>query len=226
TSPIAVVPNGVDLDRTFSRIRVAEMRDGVASPPPAVVFIGRIHPKKGLDLLLDAWGECRAIRAGARLLLAGYGERSHVRWLENRLAGSRDDSVEFLGPVTGEKKLEMLVGSLALVLPSLSENYGMVVAEALACGTPVITTTGTPWKVLRDEGCGWWVRPEVEELSGALKELFGMGHQERTRKGEAGRLVVEREHSLVRSAEMIERAYLWALGKGNRPPWIDTCELS
>ena len=107
-----------------------------------------------------------------------------------------------------------------------SENYGMVVAEALAARTPVITTTETPWGDVEQRNCGWWIRPEVPALERALEEALGSSPEQRDEMGRRGRALIEEKHSLEHVGRMMELAYRWALGDGERPEWVKGDELA
>ena len=72
------------------------------------------------------------------------------------------------------------------VLPTYSENFGIAVAEALACGVPVITTKGAPWAGLLERNCGWWVDVTVDALAGALEEALALSDDERLAMGQRG----------------------------------------
>ena len=218
-TPVAVIPNGIDLEREFSETRLASSRAGSGSDSrPMVLYLGRIHPKKGLDILCDAWSRIES--AAARLVICGGGERAHVEWLERRLAELGDPRVEYPGLVTGERKLRLLAEATVLVVPSRSENYGMVIAEALASRTPVIASTATPWQSLVDEQCGWWVEPRAEAVASALEQALELGSTRLEEMGDRGRRLIENEHSLARAADMMEQAYRWITRAGDRPEWI------
>lgn len=122
---IAVVPNYVAADTAPSAPRT-----------PLVLYIGRIHPKKNLDALIDGWSAARASEAGYRLAIAGWGEPAHVAALQARLAALADPAVAFLGPVYGEQKQKLLREARFMVLPSLSEGLPMAILEAWGTATP------------------------------------------------------------------------------------------
>ena len=220
--PVAVIANGLDLDGEFAGERLAAFaRASVgAGAGRRVVFLSRIHPKKGLDLLLEAWRRLGEARIGHRLTIAGPGEATDVAGLERKLVGLGGGAVEYVGPVFGDARLRLLLAADLLILPSHSENYGIVVAEALACGRPVITTTGTPWSSLSKEGCGWWVAPRPEALEGALREALSAPTARLREMGTKGRGLVEREHSIRTTAARMEAVYEWACGRGPRPEWL------
>ena len=139
-APIAIIPNGVVIpDRP--RDTVENIR------PQRILFLSRIHPGKGLENLLRAWSTVRP--TGWEILIAGPDEDGHRGTLEvlSKQLGV-EDSVRFHGPVDDAKKWELYGSAQLFVLPTHSENFGIVVAEAMAAGLPVITTKGAPWAVL------------------------------------------------------------------------------
>jgi glycosyltransferase involved in cell wall biosynthesis len=220
--PFAVIGNGLDLEGELAPERLATLSRAstMRSPARRIVFLSRIHAKKGLDLLLEAWTRLGAARSGHRLTIAGPGEPPEVASLEQELAARGDGSVQYVGPVFADDRLRLLLDSELLILPSHSENYGIVVAEALACSRPVITTTGTPWSALAQEDCGWWVAPQTEALVGALKEALSLPTSRLREMGANGRRLVEREHSLRMTASRMEAVYEWVCGLGPRPDCV------
>jgi len=168
SQPIAIVPNGIVLpERSVFNFEQSLGR----KTNKKVLFLGRIHPVKGLENLLEAW--TKVAIAGWTLQIAGPGDRNYLSGLVDRTKKLNiQHDVEFSGPVTDKNKPDLFSKADLLVLPSFSENFGVVVAEALSYGLPVITTTGTPWKNLHDHHSGWCVEPTVEGLSAALKEAM------------------------------------------------------
>lgn len=139
-----------------------------------VVFLGRIHPIKGLDLLVDAMGVLTQRRPGVELVLAGPDEVGHYRDLSARVERTRPrPRVRYIGPVDGRSKADLLSSAAVLALTSHSESFGLVVAEALSYGTPVVTTRGCPWRQLDDAGAGRWVVPSPRAIADALNEVLG-----------------------------------------------------
>lgn len=104
-----------------------------------VVFISRLHPVKSVDLLLDAWALVLQQRPNARLTIAGDGEASYVRKLQERSVRFSTHA-RFVGHVSASAKAELLASAAVFVLPSLHENFGIAVLEALAAGVPVVIT--------------------------------------------------------------------------------------
>ena len=177
-APIAVIPNGVEVPpETVRQPRPTEA-------PRRALFLSRVHPKKGLPLLLDAWAGVRP--AGWELTIAGPDEGGHQAQLEKQAARLGLGEVSFLGPVADDKKWDLYRSADLFVLPTYSENFGVVVAEALAAGVPVLTTTGAPWAELEAHRAGWWVEPAPRPLAEALRAAVGLSDAECTAMGERG----------------------------------------
>ena len=152
-----------------------------------ILFLSRLHPKKGVDLLLEAGAMLQAQGVQAELLIAGPGDEDYISHLK-KLAARLDvqSTTHFLGMVRGELKLSLYQLADAFVLPTHQENFGLVLPEALACGTPVVTTRGTDiWRELADAGA-MIVDNEPAELAGAIAKLLA-SRELRTQLGRQGR---------------------------------------
>lgn len=212
-STVAVVRHGIDL---ASLGRRHERPDGA---PREALFLSRVHPKKGLPLLIEAWA--RVQPAGWHLTIAGPDEGGHRAEVEALVwARGLADVVHFVGPVEGAVKQSLWDAADLFVLPTHSENFGLVIAEALAHGVPVLTTTGAPWAVLESEHCGWWVDVSVEALAEALARATSLLDTERQAMGDRGRAYAERELRWDRAADEMLAAYRWILGDGPRPAFV------
>ena len=160
-----------------------------------LLFLSRVHPKKGVDLLLRAFAELQASNGLLRdymLQIAGEGDAAYfssLRVLAEKLGIG--EYVQWLGGVYGERKWELIREADLLVLPTHSENFGIVVAEALASGTPVLTTKGTPWNVLNMEQCGWCVDVTIDAIKSALCSFAASSEDELQQMGLRGRRLVE-----------------------------------
>lgn len=213
--PVAIIPHGVSLPAW----------EGAEAPPlgtgravRTVLFLGRIYPVKGLLNLIDAWAFVRP--PGWRLRLAGPDEGGHLTEVLRRARQAGvSDSIDYVGEVRGESKTSLYQGADVFVLPSFSENFGVVVVEALAHGLPVITTHGTPWADLLTFGCGWWVELGVAPLAVALREAVALSDAERRAKGYRGRMYVQR-YNWADIAEQMGEVYSWVLGRGRLPDCV------
>lgn len=215
--PVAVIPNGVEL--------VAPGNTDEAAPAPldrerTVLFLSRVHPVKGLLNLVQAWA--RIAPVGWKLRIAGPDEGGH---LEKVLGTVRrlgiNDSVEYMGEADSERKSAMYGCADLFVLPTFTENFGVVVAEALAHGVPVITTRGAPWGDLITQGCGWWVDIGVAPLEQALREAMSLGDDERRMMGARGREYVRR-YDWGTIARQTAEVYRWVLDQRGKPECVIT----
>lgn len=199
--------------------RLVVIQNGTEIPPRPrspredrheIVFLSRIHRKKGLDLLAAAARELRDELEGHgwSIIVVGPEEDDSRCRLESYLEAHRLEHLFSLrGPVYGPAKWELLSRASLFVLPTHSENFGLAIAEALAAGTPVITTTAAPWSELQTQDCGWWVAPEVGALTSALGDAIRTPHDRRVAMGERGRLLVEAKYSWPAVADRFRLLY-------------------
>jgi glycosyltransferase involved in cell wall biosynthesis len=172
---MAMIPNGVDVPVELNRIeRNGDLR---------LLFIGRLDPKKGIESLLKA---CSLVDSAPpwRLAIAGWGAPEYVSQLREQVhALGVSGRVEMLGTVLAEAKKRLFECSDVALVPSYTENFAIVVAEALAHGVPVIASTGTPWSRLKEMKCGLWVDNDPETLAGAIRSIRTMPLQDMGLRG-------------------------------------------
>jgi len=215
--PIALIPFGADLED----IRPISVEDAKAKRPGlrTALFLSRIHPKKGLAELIDAWAHLRP--PDWKLRIVGPNELDHRSQLERLVNkyGLRQ-SISFEDFKSGYEKRQCLAEAEILLLPSHSENFGVVVVEALAAGLPVLTTTGTPWSALPRNGCGWWVDMGAGALVTTLREIFNTTPATLKLMGEKGREWVSTEYAWPMAAKRLLQVYGWILDGGVRPDFV------
>ena len=190
---LEVIPNAIDLGEADAALATAA--EPLDLEAPYLLFLSRLHPKKGIDLLLGAYARARN-RGNWRLLIVG------PDWSAAYTAGLKDlarslgleGRVRFLGPVFGAGKWQLYRQAQALCLPSYSEVVGLVNLEAAAARKPVITTHETGLLDWEQSG-GLLVHPRVEELTAALEAVFSWTESEREGRGRALRQLVERRYS-------------------------------
>jgi glycosyltransferase involved in cell wall biosynthesis len=224
--PIAVIPNGVQvpvLDEADTKADVQWLESVCpeAQGRRIALFLGRLHPQKGLAELLNAWASVGRSREDWHLCIVGPDQLSHTDQLK-RLAeqlGIRGQ-ISFPGPLDGEDKLRAYRAAELFVLPSPSENFGIVVAEALAAGTPAIATTGTPWSWLATHDCGWHVAPGTMGLRSGLEEALAMSPQELESKGRRGRELICERFTWEKIGQQMIRVYEWILGYREAPECV------
>jgi glycosyltransferase involved in cell wall biosynthesis len=178
----AVIPNAVEIPESPVRFP----SDGALR----LLFLGRLHPKKGIENLLEA---CRLLPFAWSLVIAGTGEPAYVETLRRKTGAlALEDRVTMAGEVVGKAKEEAFGRASLMVAPSYTENFGMVVAEALAHGVPVIAGRGMPWQRVEEIGCGLWVDNDPAVLADSIARL---SREDLPAMGRAGRLWMEREFS-------------------------------
>lgn len=188
---IGVVANGVDV--AAIEMKHSWRRTG------RLLFLSRVHPKKGVEFLLESMKALK--NESIEILIAGEGEPSYIEELKT-LAGRLGvaDRVKFLGGVYGEEKWRLYREADLFVLPTHSENFGIVIAEALASGTPVVTTKGTPWHELETSHCGWWTEIGTQPTTHALRSFLALSEDELEQMGRCGRKLIEEQYSTEKIA--------------------------
>lgn len=223
--PIAMIPFGIDLPElaAIPGRGILEAKFPELVGKSWLLFLSRLHEKKGVSNLLRVWSELAPLYPDWQLVLAGpdldgYGEIARREVAELRIA----TSVTFTGMLAGDDKSCALGNAELFVLPTHSENFGIVIAEALAHECPVITTKGAPWEDLQTYSCGWWIENEAEVLRATLKEAMGTPIDERRAMGRRGRQLMEDKYSWSRVGEQMKAAYLWCCGYGEKTDFIWT----
>ena len=171
-----IIPNGVDV-RPLPKNNERKL---------TALFLSRVHPKKGIPTLLNAWEKLH--REDWELLIVGPGDPDYLKQIQQQIANIDPRVRVRLSPaVDGLEKDALYQSSSIFVLPTHSENFGIVVAEALERELPVITTNGTPWRELGNVGCGWCISLSEENLIEALESALSLSPQERQAMGAVGR---------------------------------------
>lgn len=215
--PIAVIPNGVDLPEPGAAREPADQRGR-----HKMLFLSRLHPKKGVPILLRAWQRIEDQHPDWELVIAGPDEAGHLSEVRALASELGLETVVFVGPAYNSAKDALYRSADVFVLPTRSENFGMAVGEALAYGLPVITTTGAPWQELNDRACGWCIELSEGNLVEALRAAMNLPEHLRKQMGDRGRRWMEESYGWPGIAGEMKRVYEWVLGGGPTP----TCVLT
>ena len=183
-------------------------------------FLGRLHPVKNVDRILQAWKLLGEKVADAELVLIGSGTAECEQYLKNLAAECRYGKITFCGFVNGKEKFQTLASLRALCLVSDFENFGMTVTEALSVGTPVIASYGTPWEELNTERCGWWIDAALENIAAAIDQALSLSGDEVASLGDNGKRLVAEKYSAGKVAQMMAQLYQWLLCEGERPEFV------
>lgn len=208
-APVVCIPNGVSdaFLRGAPGRDAARRRFGLAGDAPVLLFLSRIHPKKGLDILHRAFELVLRNHPSAVLMIAGPMDHDYaqeVRAMFEPLV--RTGSTCFPGELRGADKGAAFAAADAFVLPSHSENFGIVVAEAMATGIPVVTSRNTPWQLLETEGAGFWEPLSPEAFASRMSWLLSHPDQARS-MGDRGRSVARSRFSWDAIAGEVVAAY-------------------
>ena len=165
-----LIPNYIEISKIGKLLEVDILKK------KNILYLGRLHPKKGIANLIKAYFSLNESIINSHLLLiTGTGELNYVNSLKELVDSSKyNERVIFLGHKQGVEKEKIYKQSKVLVLPSYSENFGNVVLESLSHSTPVISSKYTPWKSLEENKCGFWVENSPNELAAKLKDLLTM----------------------------------------------------
>lgn len=213
--PVALIPNGID-------IPPEDQADGERPRARRLLFLGRIHPVKGVDVLLRAWRQIQDELPDWEVQIVGPGEAGYpeeIRRLGRELGVER---VSFPGPAYGEAKSAAYRQADLFVLPSHTENFGVAVAEALAHGVPAIVSRNAPWSGLEAHGCGWWIEHGEAPLVESLRLALSLPPADLRRRGRKGRQWMERDFSWSHIGEKMRDTYRWLLTGGAAPSWVRT----
>lgn len=210
--PIAVIPNGIDVHPLSAAIETAP-----SSRVRRCGYLGRLHPKKGLPNLIEAWRRCETGRW--ELVIAGPDSGGHAEMLQSLIRHHGLTNVHVVEPVYGEDRTRFLEQCDLFVYPSFSENFGNAIAEAMERGKPVVTTTGTPWSVLARRQMGWWVSPDHGAMGRALADAIQTPPQQLRLMGLQCRDHVVNQYSWPCVVRQMRTVYDWVLG-GNAPDCV------
>jgi poly(glycerol-phosphate) alpha-glucosyltransferase len=211
---VAVIPNGISLPRAFRRGESTEK---------VLIYLGRIHPKKGIVNLVTAF-ERVANNPEAkdwRLEIAGWDDGGHLAEVQQCIVAlGLADRVSYVGPVFGADKQRLLARSNAFALTSFSEGLPMSVLEAWSFGHPVLITPQCNLTESEAEGAALLCEANVSSIASGLRKLFGMSTESRSTMGNNGRHLVATRYSWERIAGLYEDLYAWLVGIGGRPSFV------
>ena len=218
TAPVAIIPNGIEMINFPNEVTHTHREKKI------VLFLSRVNPIKGLELLIKAWSKLpENLKTNWELHIAGNSDpKDYIHKLEYQiLQKGLKENVKILGPITGEAKMQKYMNSDLFILPTFNENFGNVIAEAMMCECPAITTTNAPWEVLNEDKCGWWIDLNVDNIVTTLTEAMSLTDEQRIELGKKSRQCIINHFSSESVAKQTLMVYKWILGKGDKPAFLD-----
>lgn len=214
--PVAVIPNPVVFPEGV------ELATKKSTGKKRIGFLGRLHPIKKVENLLYAISLLSKEEQGGLLLeIMGKYDDKYEAFLKTEVERLKlNECVEFIGFVSGKDKYNRLTDLWALMVPSEQENFGMIVPEALICGTPVYASLGTPWNELNEYGCGWWKDNKPETIAEIMRMIIRLDETEILTIGKRGRKLIEEKYEQHKVAQMMVDLYKWILGLGEKPAFV------
>lgn len=196
-----IIPNGINLSE------IKRKNSWPKEKIRNVLFLSRIHPKKGIELLIEAVSIINP--SNIKFTISGEGNPDYINGLK-KLCQNRGilNLFDFTGGIYGKLKWELFQTADLFVLPTYSENFGIVIAEAMASGLPVITTTGTPWSIINENRCGWWINPTVDELVNAISEALNIRPSQLEEMGKNAIELIEQNFDIKTISKEMSEFYL------------------
>ncbi len=216
-TPIAIIPNGINVEN-YPYLKTDNDIN------KTILFLSRVSSKKGVETLIKVWKSIPdQIKSNWVLRIVGEGDKglddSYYLSIKKLIRDSElSNSVVLAGPKYGIDKINEYKNANLFVLPTYSENFGMVIAEAMVSGVPVITTSGTPWKILNDKKIGWWIENNGNELKNAIVEAISLTETARLHKGVESRKIIIENFSMDVVTSKYNELYNWIVDKSIRRP--------
>ena len=219
---IAVIPNGID-SSSQNDFALPPWQGNIENGRKVLLYLGRLHPKKGLSNLLTAWKQAKEKTNGDdwSLAIAGWGQRGHEDELKEQVTAlGLNREVVFLGSQFGDAKAACYHHADAFVLPSFSEGLPMAVLEAWAHGLPVLMTPqcNIPEGFTTDAAIK--VEPNPDDIAAGLLALFSMNEADRVKMGQRGLVLVNEKFTWTKVAAEMHAVYQWVLGGGQAPDCV------
>ncbi len=224
-NPIAIIPNGVNLPVGIGNETQTDQRK-------KLLFLGRIHPKKGLSELVSGWADARKQNLGAfsqwQLIIAGWDDGGHLKgvrelatklglsWVDTTNNESQDGDILFVGPQFGDAKDKLFREVDMFILPSFSEGLPVSVLEAWSYGLPVMMTEYCNLTEGFMADAAIKIEPKAGSISKGLKRVMSMSGAELKDIGQEGRALVEKKFTWDKIAKEMKELYEWCLG-GKKP---------
>ena len=210
-NPVAVIPNIFFPPDNIQNYTKGDNKFRVG-------YLGRLHPHKQIELLIEAWKELPF--DDGELSIIGHGDDTYTSYLKGIAASHRVNNIKFEGFKEGSEKFSALAQCDLMCLPSKSENFSMVVAESLSLGIPVWSSKGAPWKLLNEYNCGWWTDVSIDAIKQAIQTCKTLSKEERRGISNAARQLINDVYSPELTTKQMIEMYRWVAGYIEKPDFI------
>ncbi len=214
-NPVAVIPNPIDITpeiENFNKVFDEKIF--------RIGYLGRLHKRKNIEGLIKAISYLNNKYSNLELVIIGGGDSVYENELKEIASNLNVNNIRFCGFLSGKEK-ECVLDSLSLlVMPSEFENFGNVILEGLSKRLPCIATKGSPWSVLEEYDCGWWINYDQEELNATIEKAINSGNERLQEMGENGFRVLKEKFSKEIVGSQILQVYNWILGFSKRPDFV------
>ena len=220
-NPIAIIPNGVDLDEPASSNGAIFEKLPEFKGRRRILFLSRLHPKKGLGNLLQAWQKMAPDFKEWQLIIAGSGDPAYEKELK-AFSGDllADHSCVFVGQVQGEDKKQILAAADVFVLPSFSEGFSVAILEAAAAGLPVLLTPQCNFPQLARANAALEISTDAVGIEIGLRQFLEMTVEQRKTMGQHGRELIKKSYTWPAIAEQMCHLYDWMAGTVAMPDTV------
>jgi glycosyltransferase involved in cell wall biosynthesis len=219
-APVVVVPNGIALPEHADPLQFL-IRFPALANRQLILYLGRLHPQKGPDLLIRAWSRIAKRFPDAHLVLAGPDEantQAALVQLAEHLGNA--DRITFAGMLQGGVKWGAFAAAEVFVLPSHFEGFSVATLEAMACSRPVILTRQCNFPEVAQHQAGLVIEPDERQLERSLIDMLTLTARDRAAMGARGRELVRSQYSLTSVASSMAETYEWLLG-GSLPQSVE-----
>lgn len=206
TGPIAIIPNLINFPNYLPDI--IKDKNNKKNDFAKFGFLGRLHPIKKIENILYAAAKLPN-QKDFEIDIIGSGDESYEQFLHHEVSRLDLKNVNFMGFLSDRDKFNALADLTCLFVPSDSENFGMIVTEALSVGTPVMASLGTPWEDLNTYRCGWWTDRDPDSIASIMKSLINMPKDKLYEMGENGIKLVNNKFSPLKVSSQMLELYNW-----------------
>lgn len=222
--PVAVIGNPVEVPPYLEEINTecisaAGKADNTSDNRRTIGFLGRLHPRKQVELILQGLALVPD-RDCVKVVILGKGDAAYELFLHNEVERLGLKMVDFMGFVSGRDKFEQLARLDALFVPSDMENFGMIIPEALLVNTPVMASLGTPWESLNTNNCGWWAEASPESIASIISKIIATSKADLRACGARGASLVRTCFASTEVAARMLALYQWLIGSGDKPEFV------